>query len=575
MESGKADNQLNLAMSTPESEREKTRDLNTGFNSTTKEWELIVKYHGSLEELAARLSFRAVPLLNSYAVVTIEEDKIPAFLSQEEIEFVEKPTRLYFELADALAASCITPIARPPYSLSGAGVLVGIIDSGIDYAHPDFRNSDGSTRIEVLWDQTIADGIFTSEQINQALQAGSVPERLRLLPSTDQSGHGTAVAGIAAGNGRASGGRNKGAAYESRLMVVKLGSSVGNSFPRTTNLMTALDFLAREALKRRQPIAVNISFGNNYGAHDGSSLLERYLDDISDFWKISIVTGMGNEGAAKGHTAGRLTQGGSSRIAEFSVGTQERSLSLQLWKNYADRFQIELISPSGESEFLREGTGNSTAGRIRKTILGNTQVSIYLGEPKPYSANQELYFEFIPLSESIASGIWSLVLTPLAIVSGEYNIWLPAYEALGDATGFLRGTEETTLTIPSTAQMVISVGAYDSNTDSYAYFSGRGYAVGSRNSKPDLVAPGVDILTTSPGGGYALRTGTSMSAPFVTGAAALLMQWGITEENDPYLYGEKVKAYLRKGARKLPGFDIYPNPQVGYGALCVRDSIPI
>lgn len=575
MESGKADNQLNLAVSTPEAEREKTRDLNTGFNEITKEWELIVKYHGNLDELAGQLLFRAVPLLNYYAVITIEESRIPALLAREEIEFVEKPNRLYFELADALAASCIPPVTRPPYSLSGSGVLVGIIDSGIDYAHPDFRNPDGSTRIELLWDQTIQDGVFNSEDINRALQAGSVPERLRLLPSTDQSGHGTAVAGIAAGNGRASGGRNRGVAYESRLMVVKLGSSVGNSFPRTTNLMTAMDFLAREALNRRMPMAVNISFGNNYGAHDGTSLLERYLDAVSDFWKINIVTGMGNEGAARGHAAGRLLQGGAPQTVEFSVGQGESSLSLQLWKNYTDRFQIELIAPSGESELLREGTGSAAAGRIRKAAFGNTQVSIYLGEPKPYSVNQEIYFEFIPADRRIETGIWKLILTPVSIVSGEYHLWLPAYEALGESTGFLRGTEETTLTIPSSSSKVISVGAYDSNTDSYAYFSGRGYTVGTRNSKPDLAAPGVDILTAAPGGGYALRTGTSMSAPFVTGSAALLMQWGITEERDPYLYGEKIKAYLIRGARKLPGFSEYPNPQVGYGALCVENSLPV
>ncbi|MDE7300401.1 MAG: S8 family serine peptidase [Lachnospiraceae bacterium] len=567
MESGKADNPLNLALSTPEAMREKSIDLNTGFQEQTRRWELIVKYHGDLEELAGQLGFEAVPLLNSYAVITIDEGRIPALLASEQLEFAEKPNRLYFELEKAVPASCL-PVRVNDFALSGAGTLVGIIDSGIDYAHPDFRNEDGSTRIALLWDQTIPNGIFTEEQINEALRARSLPERLRLVPSTDVSGHGTAVAGIAAGNGRASGGRYRGVAYDSRLIVVRLGSSVGNSFPRTTNLMTAMDFLAREALKRGLPMAVNISFGNNYGAHDGSSLVEQYLTAVSGFWKISIVTGTGNEGAARGHTAGRLTAGGGPQTIEFSVGPGERSLSLQLWKNYSDRFGLEIIAPSGASFLVQEPV--SAAGeRIRRTVLSDTEVLVYLGEPKPYTVNQEIYMEFLPAESRMNSGIWRIVLTPLSVTDGEYRLWLPAQEALEPSTGFLQPVESTTLTIPSAASGVISVGAYDSFRDSYAYFSGRGYAVGTRNSKPDLAAPGVDIFTTSPGGGYSLHTGTSMAAPFVTGAAALLMQWGIVQGRDPYLYGEKIKAYLKSGARRLPGFSEYPNALVGDYAIIV------
>lgn len=184
MESGKADNPLNLALSTPEDVRERSIDLNTGFEEQTKRWELIVKYHGNLEELAGQIGFDAVPLLNSYAVITIDERKIPTLLASELMEFVEKPNRMFFELEQSAAASCL-PVFIDGAGLSGAGTLVGIIDSGIDYAHQDFRNNDGTTRIALLWDQTIPDGVFTEEQINEALNAGSVAERLRIVPSTD------------------------------------------------------------------------------------------------------------------------------------------------------------------------------------------------------------------------------------------------------------------------------------------------------------------------------------------------------------------------------------------------------
>ncbi len=175
----------------------------------------------------------------------------------------------------------------------------------------------------------------------------------------------------------------------------------------------------------------------------------------------------------------------------------------------------------------------------------------------------------------MVSVIWTLRLIPRRIVTGEYNLWLPSQAALNTDTRFLASTPDVTLTIPSTAAGVISVGAYNDSYQSYAAFSGRGYEGRLGASKPDLAAPGVDIITTKAGGGYEAVTGTSFAAPFVTGSAALMMEWGIVRGNDPYLYGEKVKAYLQGGARRLPGFEYFPNPQVGYGALCVADSLPL
>ena len=202
---------------------------------------------------------------------------------------------------------------------------------------------------------------------------------------------------------------------------------------------------------------------------------------------------------------------------------------------------------------------------------------MYYGEPSPYSVKQEIFLDFLPRQSYIDSGVWRIILTPRRIVEGDYQMWLPSQSALNVGTAFLFPKSDATLTIPSTASRVITVGAYNALTFGYADFSGRGPTgvyEGVSTSKPDVAAPGVRVTTTVVGGGYSEFSGTSFATPFVTGSAALLMEWGIVKGNDAYLYGEKVKAYLRRGARMLPGFTQWPNNQLGWGALCVRDSLP-
>ncbi len=202
-------------------------------------------------------------------------------------------------------------------------------------------------------------------------------------------------------------------------------------------------------------------------------------------------------------------------------------------------------------------------------------ILLYVGEPTPYSIWQEIDLEILPAGAhaSIRSGIWKIIISPRFIKDGKYDMWLKNGSSLGVETGYLMPDVDRTFTIPSTAYRPITVAAYDGDTDTYAPFSGRGY-VCCHTVKPDIAAPGVDIVSCAPGGGYTAKSGTSMACPFVTGVAALLMQYGIVDQRDPYLYGEKVKAYLMKGARELPSIDAYPNDQVGWAPLCVKDSLP-
>ena len=297
---------------------------------------------------------------------------------------------------------------------------------------------------------------------------------------------------------------------------------------------------------------------------------------ISGMWKNVICVGTGNEGNTGGHISGKLGQQ-EERILEFGISQQEPVMNIQLWKAYFDQFQIILIHPDGESFGpLQERLG------VQRILAGNTEILIYYGEPKPYTTAQEIYFDFIPVGTYLNSGIWKIHLHGKRIREGNYNLWLPGGNVLNPVTGFYRPVASETLTIPSTAAKVITVGAYDPVYDTYADFSGRGYADSTRTigvtaaglTKPDLVAPGVNIQAPDVYGCFLPVTGTSFATPIVSGAAALLMEWGIVQGNDPFLYGEKIKAYLRKGARPLRGEREYPNDRVGYGRLCVADSLP-
>lgn len=595
MQNQKLEDVLNLSLEATREEREKSRQLDVGYLGQEERWELIVKHNGSLQPLAGDL-IQVEELIAGYAIVTLPESLIESFAELPEVEYIEKPKRLYFEVLAGKQASCVPEVTvRDPF-LSGKGVLMAILDSGIDYQSPEFQERGGKTRIRYLWDQTLntqevdallsngngefmqslppegfAQGVlFSKEQIDMALQS---EDPLRIVPSLDASGHGTAVATIAAGSGNFMDGRFQGVAPEAELLIVKMGSSRPNSFPKTTELMRGLTFAVQTALQLSMPLVINLSFGNTYGVHDGTSLVERFLDNVAEIGRGVICVGSGNEGAAGGHAAGTFNRNEQGNIprTELAVGEYQTSFSVQLWKEYTDTFQITLQSPGGQ--IIQLNSALSGAVRYR---LEDTELLIYQGEPTPYSVRQEIYFDFLPVGSYVNRGIWTFAIEPVQVEGGGYDFYLPSSSVLSGETRFFQPTSEKTLTIPSTAARVITVGAYDTYTEAYADFSGRGenMSPASVNIKPDLAAPGVNIATLSPGNLPVTVSGTSFATPFVSGSAALLMEWGIVRGNDPFLYGEKVKAFLRRGARTLRSESVYPNNRVGWGALCLAGSLP-
>jgi len=568
MANQKLEDQLSLALDTPAQMREKSDNLDTGYAPSENTWELIVKYNGNLDRLTGGI--RVELLIAGYAIVTIPENLIGAFSRMEEIEFIEKPKKLYPQVTAGLGASCFYPLLQPVFgkALSGQGVYMAILDSGIDYTDPMFRYADGTTKIAWLWDQgKRADaekgekppqGFFTGVEYSRKMLNANLQKNSERL-TTDVTGHGTNVAKIAVQG-----------APESELIVVKLDTARG-TYPSTVSLLRAFTYVAKKAQAENMPVAINLSYGNTYGAHDGSSLLERFIDNITEVGRNVICIGAGNEGASAGHFAGKLSENEIQRIS-FAMGTYERSFSLQLWKWYADRMDISILSPAGEQYLIRN---QNAGGEAQQAVMEQTKLLIFSGRPQPYRKREEVYIDFIPVETYLNTGIWTIEITPRRIANGELRLYMPSAVVRSENTRFLLPSPAQTLTIPSTAQKVITVGAYNAYVRSYAAFSGRGDAGSDRaeNNKPDLTAPGVNIRIGE-GEGGAVVSGTSYATPFVTAAAALLMEYGIVQGNDPFLYGEKVKAYLHAGARQLPGYDIWPNDQVGWGALCVSESLP-
>ncbi|MDR2167194.1 MAG: S8 family serine peptidase, partial [Clostridiales bacterium] len=355
--------------------------------------EIIVRYNGDLEPVGLALDAQVEILGESIAILTLPPERIPELFDFKQIEFIELPKTLSLSLRESLADACITPAAQN-YGLSGRGVLIGVIDSGIDYAHPDFRDGAGNSRVLFLWDQLgegepprgFNHGVeYNNSQLNEILQGSRAN-----MPSQDIVGHGTPVAAIAAGNG--------GVAPDASLIVVRLGR---RGLARTTEIMRSIKYIMDYATELNMPVVINISFGTNNGSHAGDSLFEEYIDGMAQRWRCVIVVAMGNEAAAGHHFKGNI-QTNQTLVASFTVSENLNSLFLTLWKNFADTLDLELIAPGGQSC----GILRASEQYFRQINLGNNEITINYRQPTVHSRSQEAFFQFS--GNPVTQGIWRL-----------------------------------------------------------------------------------------------------------------------------------------------------------------------
>ena len=486
----------------------------------------------------------------------------------------------------ALEATGILPVFSQPNLMStGQGILIGMIDTGIDYTNPLFQNPDGTSRILRLWDQTIESEntpeavagfqpfygtVYSQEDLNRALAS---EQPLELVPSTDTSGHGTFLAGVAAGRQIQSPTTFSGAAPDAALAVVRLKPAkqyLREFFAvppdadayQENDIMAAAAFLLGVAGQYQMPLVLCLGVGTSQGSHSGISPLAMQLQALSGTRGFACVTGAGNETGFRHHYFGNLSPDQEYEDVELRVADSTSGFSMELWADVSELYTVGFVSPSGE-----------VIERIPMTVGQETTISFQLDATRiliSYQITESSSGRFLAFLRFTgpAPGIWHIRVYPTLFVAGQFHIWLPMQGFLTEDTGFLRPDPDITITDPGNAPLLLTVSTYNHVTGSLYIHSSRGFTA-TGQIKPDFAAPGVEVQGPGipPGTSRLSRqTGSSVATAVTAGAVACLFSWGFTQGNDTTLTSISVKSILIRGAERKEAFR-YPNRQWGYGTL--------
>ena len=482
----------------------------------------------------------------------------------------------------------------PVLNNQGAGVIVGFVDTGINYTDSLFRNVDGSTRIIGIWDQTnnsdnsnnienetakpfsafssLYGTQYTAEEINLALNSDNPAS---IVPTRDENGHGTFLASIAAGNRDERAGFS-GAAPQASIAMVKLKPAKqylrdfyliqdGADAYQENDIMMGVSYLYFLARKYSMPLVVCIPLGTNMGSHMGMSRLGQYLNQVSLSNGSAVITAAGNETGARHHFRAVMDASTDEVTAELRVGEREAGFSMELWAENMGVYTVGFISPTGE--VAREISVPLRGENTVSFLLEQTQITIYTQIADASAGSQFIFMRF----ENPMSGIWRILIRNSLDIRETFHIWLPVRGFITDETYFLRPDPDTIITDPGNARYPITVTAYDHTKNSIYIHASRGYSLSGR-IKPDLAAPGVNILGASVSGRRLTRmSGTSVSAAHLAGAAAILLNWGVLNANYPYLNTPVLKSIFVRGAQRNPALT-YPNREFGYGTLNLYEA---
>lgn len=510
-------------------------------------------------------------LANGYVPVYTNKDNLPLLFEDFGSDFLGFFPEILSPLdSKSNDASGITQILNQPYlELSGKGVIIGLVDTGIDYTKDIFKFEDGTTKILGIWDQTI-DGnrpkdfyygsVYTKEEIDMALKA---EDPYSIVPTRDTDGHGTFLASVAAGNEE---GDYIGAAPKASIMAVKLRRAneyyidkflleKGNpNLYESTDYLLGIKYILDASELLNVPVVICIGMGSNFSDHAGNSLFEDYISFVSQRPGYAFITAGGNESNARHHTQGNLTKTGNTDTIGIKVGAQDTSFSIMIIGDAYDKFSAGITSPTGEvvvRQPFRFGAQYSEKLLFEKSII---TIEYYK------NVNTIIFVRI----KNATEGIWQITLFADSIINGEYFAYLPITGQVSPYVEFLKPVPEYTIVHPATALRSITTGAYNPSDNSLFVSSSWGPTRMPRIA-PDFVAPGVGIRGIYPTGRGSM-TGTSVAAAVASGTAALLLEWGIIQGNIRSMDGDLIRTLLISGCRREEGVK-YPNIQSGYGQL--------
>lgn len=544
--------------------------------------DFISTYSALPEQLSAMTGIECIDFVSrQFAVLHIPMDDLESPMNFSYYTYSAIP-KLYSLLdTDSMEASGILPASRiPAFGNQGQGVLIGFVDTGINYQNPLFRKEDGSSRILGIWDQTLETGApdpvngfqalygtqYSKEEIDQALAA---PDPLALVPSADENGHGTFLASVAAG-GEDPDQDFTGAAPKASIAMVKLKPAKeylrdfylireGADAYQENDIMMGVAYLLHLARRFSMPLVICLGLGTNQGSHVGKSPLGLYLDDINIYAGTAVITAAGNE-TGYGHHYRAVTRPEETlQTVELNVGEKDSGFSMEFWAQDVDIYRVGFISPTGE--VVDPLPSSTEEENVIRFLVEQTEITVYSSIVNTATGSQMVFIRF----KDPMPGIWNLTVSSALNVTGAFHIWLPSRGFISDTTYFLRPDPDTLVTGPGNSQYALTVSAYDHTTGGIYIHSSRGFSR-SGQIKPELAAPGVNITGAGLRSGFVQRSGTSAAAAHAAGAAAILLHWGILERNDPFMNTSAIKTYLIRGAKRNPALT-YPNREFGYGTL--------
>lgn len=548
---------------------------------------LVIRYNNNTNLLKPYENFTIQIMNEAYAVVYVPVN-VSATLSLMDVGYYAIPN--YYALTDeqSLEASGVQKLRKNrSTNLTGNGVIIGIVDTGIDYTNPVFFKEDGTTKIISIWDQTIDGAVnpiavfptfygteYTSEQINQALKS---PNPLTIVPSMDTNGHGTMMAGIAAGN-EDKVNQFSGVASGADLMVVKLKEMKNNLkdiylIPHEINcyqeddIMWGIQYILYTARSLSRPLAIYVGLGTSLGPHNNYGLLNTLITLAADTPRVAVSVSAGNEGNLNRHFFSEVKQNSGAVSVELNIADDENGFTMELWGEPPMIYTMSILSPSGESVDV-------IANRLQenqtvKFIFDPTIILINYILIEQISGNQVIILRF----KNPSAGAWRFNISGKGNVRGSFHMWLPVANLISKDTHFVKANPNTTITSPGNTYVPITVTAYNPVSGLLYTNAGRGFST-SNIINPDLAAPGVNILAPTTSHSFTRISGTSTATAHTAGITALLLEWCVVKNNYPNVDTFSIKKFLIRGANRSNKLT-YPNPDWGYGIIDVYNTFDV